>query len=158
MKNSKTIVVFAVSLLAALAALTHALSKGAKPVRADSERNGQLHITKLCTAYNFMAGGHCTIATSNVPQLPHGTTVYYDQAAGTPAGFLDSNVMLVVASGDWAVGRCTVEAATGKGLCTVTDGVGPLAGFSARINVVIAAGGEPTYWDGTYSIEDLDNR
>jgi hypothetical protein len=158
MKNSKIIVVFAVSLIAALAALTHALTKGLTPVLAFSEQNGQIHITKLCSDYHGLAGDHCTIATSNLPELPPGTTVYYDQAFGIPAGNLDSNVMLFVSSGDWAVGRCTVEGATGKGLCNVTDGVGPLAGFTARVDVVINPTTGITYWDGTYSFEALPNR
>ena len=138
--------------------LTHSLSTGAKPALAFSAQNGQVHITKLCTAYTGAAGDHCTIATSDVTALPSGTTVYYDQAFGIPAGNLDSNVMLYVSSGDWAVGRCTVEGATGHGLCTVSDGVGPLAGFSARINVVIDPVTGITYWDGTYSFNSLPPR
>ena len=162
MKNSKPILVLAVILMVSLGALTHAVSKGARPVQAFSEQNGQqsgqLHITKLCSDYKGAAGDHCTIATSNVFVLPPGTTVYYDQAFGIPAGNLDSNVMLCVSSGHWAVVRCTVEGATGQGLCTVTDGVGPLAGFTARINVVINSTTGITYWDGTYRIEALPNR
>jgi hypothetical protein len=131
----------------------HSLSAGATPVLASSARHGQLHITKLCSTYTGAAGDHCTIATSNVTELPSGTTVYYDQAFGIPAGNLDSNIMLYVSSGNWAVGRCTVEGATGHGLCTVTDGVGPLAGFRARVNVVIDATTQITYWDGTYSLD-----
>jgi hypothetical protein len=158
MKNLKPIFGLAVVLIASLAVLTHSLSKGARPVLASSEQNGQLHITKLCPDYHYAAGDHCTIATSNVSELPPGTTVYYDQAFGIPAGNLDSNIMLFVSSGDWAVGRCTVEAATGKGLCSVTDGVGPLAGFTGRVNVVIDFTTGITYWDGTYSFNALPNR
>jgi hypothetical protein len=153
MKNSKTVVAFAVTLIATLVALT----KEPTPVLA-SAQNGQIHITKLCSDYHGAAGDHCTISTSNIAELPAGTTVYYDQAFGIPAGNLDSNVMLFVSSGNWAVGRCTVEGATGKGLCTVTDGVGPLAGFTARIQVVIDFATGITYWDGTYSFDALPNR
>jgi hypothetical protein len=138
--------------------LTHSLGTGATPALAFSAQNGQVHITKLCPAYTGAAGDHCTIATSDVTVLPPGTTVYYNQAFGIPAGNLDSNVMLYVSSGDWAVGRCTVEGATGHGLCTVSDGVGPLAGFSARINVVIDPVTGITYWDGTYSFNSLPPR
>ena len=98
------------------------------------------------------------IATSTLSELPPGTTVYYDQAFGIPAGNLDSNIMLFVSSGDWAVGRCTVEGATGKGLCTASDGVGQLAGFTARFDVVIDSASGITYWDGTYSFEALPGR
>jgi hypothetical protein len=158
MKNSRPFFGLAVILIASLAALTHSLTKGATPVLASSARNGQIHITKLCSDYHGAAGDHCTIATSNLAELPPGTTVYYDQAFGIPAGNLDSNVMLFVSSSDWAVGRCSVEGATGKGLCTVTDGVGPLAGLTARVDVVIDFATGITYWDGTYSFEALPNR
>jgi hypothetical protein len=158
MKNTKITVATAAILVASLAALTHSLGAGASRVLASSARNGQLHITKLCSDYHGGAGDHCTISTSNLAELPGGTVVYYDQAFGVPAGNLDSNVMLFVSSGDWAVGRCTVEGATGKGLCAATDGVGPLAGFTARVNVVIDFATGITYWDGTYSFEALPNR
>jgi hypothetical protein len=158
MKNSKPVFGLAVLLIASLATFTHSLSKGARPVLASSAQNGQLHITKLCPDYHGGPGDHCTIATSSLAALPPGTTVYYDQALGIPAGNLDSNVMLFVSSGDWAVGRCSVEAATGKGLCTVTDGVGPLAGFTARVNVVIDFATGITYWDGTYSFDAKDGK
>lgn len=158
MKSSKTVVAFAMILVAALAALTHAMTKGVAPVLASSARNGQIHITKLCSDYHGASGDHCTIATSNIAELPAGTNVYYDQAFGIPAGNLDSNVMLFVSSGNWAVGRCTVEGATGNGLCTVTDGVGQLAGFTARIQVVIDFATGITYWDGIYSFDALPNR
>jgi hypothetical protein len=125
---------------------------------ASSARNGQVHITKLCPTYTGAAADHCSIATSNVSELPAGTTVYYDQALGIPAGNLDSNVMLYVSSGNWAVGRCTVEGATGHGLCTVSDGVGSLAGFGARVDVVIDPKTLITYWDGTYSFNSLPPR
>ena len=80
------------------------------------------------------------------------------QAFGIPAGNLDSNVMLFVSSGNFAAGRCAVEAATGKGLCAATDGLGPPAGFTARINAVINFTTGITYWDGTYSFESLPDR
>jgi hypothetical protein len=157
-ENLETDLWLAVILIASLATVTHSLSKGASPVLASSAQNGQLHITKLCPDFHGAAGDHCTIATSNLAELPPGTTVYYDQAFGIPAGNLDSNVMLFVSSGNWAVGRCTVEAATLKGLCTALDGVGPLAGFTARVEVVIDPVTGVTSWDGTYRFEALPNR
>ena len=62
---------------------------------------------------------------------------------------LDSNVVIEVAPGDLAVGRCTPDNSTGAGLCTFSDGVGELAGFDARVNVSYLDG--PNFgWVGTY--------
>jgi len=152
LKNTTRMLVCGLAAAAGFIAVIHSLS-GVTPVLAYSPPRGQLHITKLCPTYTGAAGDHCTVATSNITELPSGTTVYYDQAFGIPAGNLDSNIMIYVSSGNWAVGRCTVEGATGHGLCTVTDGVGPLAGFRAHINVVIDATTQITYWDGTYSFD-----
>jgi len=118
---------------------------------AFDEQNGVLHITKECSQYHLGAGQFCTITSSNIPQIPPGANVYYDQAAGIPAGMLDSNVVLRVGTLDWAVGRCTLDPATFSGLCTFSDGVGPLAGFKARINVS-PTGGVNFRWVGTYSL------
>ncbi len=78
--------------------------------------------------------------------------MFYDQAAGIPEGMLDSNVILDAGNGDRAVGRCTLDASTGVGLCTFSDGIGGFAGFQARIDVLYLGG--PDYaWNGTYSWE-----
>ena len=157
--NSTRLAAVALTAVAGLIiALAYPLHAGESADPTSSCRRGQLHITKLCTNYTGAAGSYCTVATSNLSELPSGTTVYYDQAFGIPAGNLDSNVMLYVSSGNWAVGRCTVEAATGKGLCRVVDGVGPLAGFSARVTVVIDPKTLITYWDGTYSFDPPETK
>ena len=52
-----------------------------------------------------------------------------------------SNVVFDAGSGDWAVGRCTLDFSTGLGLCTFSDGTGPLTGFHARVNLSPAGGG-----------------
>ena len=129
-------------------------------ISATLAQNGPVHITKDCGSYTGLAGGYCTIVSSNVPAIPMGSTVFYDQAAGIPAplpppasGMLDSNVVLYVGFNDWAVGRCTLNIDGSTGLCTFSDGVGPLAGFSARVNVSFVGGtdGAVYAWDGTYS-------
>jgi hypothetical protein len=118
-------------------------------VRASDERDGHLHITKDCTGDSGGAGAHCTIATSNLAEIPAGSAVYYDQAAGTPTGLLDSNVILDAGHGDRAIGRCTLDFSTGLGLCTFSDGTGRLSRFTARVNVSFL-GGNLWAWDGTY--------
>ena len=151
--------------LTALAAMAPPLMPGAARVDKGDERKGYLHVTKECPDYTGAAGGFCTIASSDLAQIPADTTVFYDQAAGppfgsgVPTGLLDSNVVLRVGTLDWAVGRCTVDfsaypttysSPVPVGLCTFTDGTGPLTGFQARL-VVSWTGGTGYTWDGPYS-------
>jgi hypothetical protein len=133
------------------------LSTGGPTVSASSERNGQLHVTKECSQNTGMPGTFCTITSSNLPEITVGAKVFYDQQAGIPAGMLDSNVVLHVGTGDWAVGRCTLDGSTGRGLCTFSDGVGPFTGFRARVDVA-PSGGPNFRWDGTYSFKSQPPR
>jgi hypothetical protein len=124
---------------------------------ASDERNGQLHVTKDCAANTGLPGSHCTIASSNLPEIPAGSNIYYDQALGIPTGLLDSNVVLDAGHGDRALGRCTLDLATGLGLCTFSDGTGRLAGFTARVNVSFL-GGTLWAWNGTYRFRPEPDR
>jgi len=132
------------------AALTFSMTSGAAPVWAFSEQSGNLHVMKECSQYTGAPGSFCTIAASNVGPIKVNSKVYYDQAAGTPAGLLDSNVVLDAGAGNRAYGRCSVDLSTYTGLCTFSDGTGEFAGFQARINVT-PLGGVNFAWDGTYS-------
>ena len=121
-----------------------------RAVRLDSE--GDLHVTKECSAYTGAAGGYCTITSSNLAAIKAGSKVYYDQAAGIPAGLLDSNVILDAGAGDRAVGHCTLDLGTSLGLCTFSGGTGQFTGFHARVDVSPVQGIAKNYhWDGTYS-------
>jgi hypothetical protein len=145
--------------IAGLVALILALSTGAAPVSA-SERNRkhrQLHATKNCAEYTGLAGSFCTITSSSLPQIKVGSKVIYDQAAGVPAGMLDSNIVLDAGEGNRAVGRCTLDLVTRFGLCTFSDGTGELAGFHARVDVS-HLGGRDWAWDGTYSFRREGDR
>jgi hypothetical protein len=126
-------------------------------VSANDARNGQLRIQKDCTGYAGNAGDHCTITLSNFSRIPTGSHIFYDQAAGVPAGMLDSNIVLDAGRGNRAVGRCTLDNSTGLGLCTLSDGTGLLAGFTARIDVSYL-GGTLFAWNGTYSFNPLPPR
>jgi len=133
--------------------LTLSLSTGA--AAADSERNGQLHVTKECSQDKGAAGDFCTITSSNLAAIKVGSKVYYDQALGIPKGLLDSNVVLDAGNGNRAVGRCTLDLSTGLGLCTFSDGTGQFTGFRARVDVDCRAG---CRWDGTYSFSPEPER
>jgi hypothetical protein len=137
-----------------LGSLTLALALSTGAAWAD-ERNGQLHVTKECSQDKGAAGDHCTITSSNLAEIKVGSKVFYDQAAGIPAGLLDSNVVLDAGSGNRAVGRCTLDLTTGRGLCTFSDGTGQFAGFSARVDVDCRSG---CRWDGTYSFKSEPER
>jgi len=132
-----------------------AASAGTKGLSA--EGGHRLRVTKECTQYTGASGSFCTITGSNVPQILVGSTVTYDQAAGVPAGMLDSNVILDAGGGNRAIGRCTLDLTTGLGLCTFSDGTGTFAGFHARIKVSPPADGKNWHWDGVYGFgEDGD--
>lgn len=136
----------------ALVALILSLSTRAVPVSAQSARNGVLHVMKECSQDHGLAGDFCTITSSNFDPIAVGSNVFYDQAAGIPAGLLDSNVVLDAGNGNRAVGHCTLDLKTGLGLCTFSDGTGQFAGFSARVDVDCTSG---CRWDGTYSFNSL---
>src|SRR5580765_3586847 len=142
-----------------LVALILTLGSGAASVAASekSKRHKQLHVTKDCMPYTGLAGSFCVITSSNLPEIKVGSKVLYDQAAGIPAGMLDSNVVLDTGGGDRAVGRCTLDLVTGLGLCTFSDGTGSLAGFHARVDVS-ALGGKQWAWDGTFRFRSEHDR
>ena len=139
---------------AGLMLLAVPLVTGASPVAAQEGNNGQLHILKDC-GIPTNPQNTCQILHSNLSALPAGSLIYYDQVTGGPSagpGYLDSNVFVYVKSGQWAVGRCTVANDASAGICTLSDGVGPLAGITVRVNVTYTPGGDGALfaWDGTY--------
>ena len=127
---------------------------GNPAVSASAGRSGFLQVTKECSEYNRAAGSFCTITSSGIPEIAVGSKVLYGQAAGIPAGLLDSNVVLDAGGGNRAVGRCTLALSTGLGLCTFSDGTGQFAGFHARVDVSPPAFvGDDWHWSGTYEFE-----
>lgn len=146
----KTLTPFFVVPLVTVVALALALSAGSASVSA-SDDDRPLHVTKECHEYSGGAGQFCTIASSSLGRIKVGSRVYYDQAAGTPAGLLDSNIVLDAGNGNRAVGRCTLDLTTGLGLCTLSDGIGRFAGFHARVRVSPPRDeNDDWHWDGTY--------
>jgi hypothetical protein len=159
-----TIIARFVTLVIGVAAAAVYLTTGAASLAAEDGRHRPFHLEKDCIAYTGAAGDHCTVTRSNLPEIPPGSIIYYDQANGIPAippnGFLDSNIFLYVATGDWAVGRCTLDNTTNLGVCTLSDGTGPLAGVTARVDVSFLGGtdGALYAWEGTYSFNPLPGR
>jgi len=146
-----TIFTLALALVASL--VTFSLTPGVASVSAsDDQRQRSLHLVKECTSYTGLAGSFCTFTSSNLAAIPVGSKVFYDQAAGTPAGLLDSNVVLDAGGGNRGVGRCTLVFSSLLGLCTFSDGTGTLTGFHARLDVDCTAGIDRCRWDGPYSL------
>jgi hypothetical protein len=152
-KIAKTVGVSAVAVLFATGGGARSLL--AAPGGDRYEDHGhRLRVTKECSKYNGTAGSFCTITGSNVPQIAVGSVVTYDQAAGIPAGMLDSNVVLDAGGGNRAVGRCTLDLSNGLGICTFSDGTGNLANFHARVKVSPPTDGLNWHWEGVYGFDD----
>ena len=166
LKRSVSSISFGLLALAGLAAVILALTP--RPAQAH-ERNGELHVTKNCSAWTLDNGAFCTITSSNLPEIEVGSKVLYAQAPvgcdnggttypctvplPTPEGgyiSVDSSAVLYVGTGNWAVGRCTLDSTGNFGLCTFSDGTGRLAGFHARVDVS-STDGLNYSWNGTYS-------
>ena len=130
---------------AAIAALTVLVPS----VSAASPHGGALHVQKECHEYTGLAGGFCTITSSNLAEIPVGSRVVFASAAS--AYWLSSDFVLnPPGSGtSSADGHCDVNLTTDLGLCTFFGGTGNLTGFQASA-VVAYAGGNIWYADGTY--------
>lgn len=123
------------------------------------ENVGKLQVTKDCSAFKGEAGGSCTVSASNLAAINVGSKIFYTQAAGTPPGFLDSDIILDSGTGNRAVGHCTFDLGTNRGLCTFSDGTGQFDGFRARLAVSLAPGSNSSYrLDGTYSFSPESGR
>ena len=152
MKTIRIRTFFALVLVAGLVTLTLLLS----PALVSASGGRSLHVRKDCSQFTGLPGSFCTVTASNVAAIPVGSKVFYDQAAGIPAGLLDSNIVLDAGNGNRAVGRCTLDLATGLALCLFFDGTGNLAGFHARINGSPGVPPDSSYhWDGRYGFAGI---
>ena len=150
---------------AGLTLLTISLIAGASPTSAQDDSVGRLRVLKDCETWSGIPGStYCQIVRSDFPELPAGTRIYYNQITDGPtagsAGFLDSTIFVYVNDRQWAVGRCTVPNDNQPGLCTLSDGVGSLAGLTARIVVTYKPGGSGFLytWNGTFRFKQIQGR
>jgi hypothetical protein len=133
-------------LLAILVTGTLAAASSAA-TNASSPRRGALHVTKECSEYTGLADSWCTITSSNLKAIKVGSRVVYLQAAGQTS--LDSDIVLVVGPGNYALGHVTLDFTTGTGVVTIWGGIGHFEGFSAKVAVSHLDG--PNWaWDGKY--------
>jgi hypothetical protein len=119
---------------------------------ASSSHAGELHLKKECSEYTFLADSFCTITASNLDLIKVGSRVVYLQAPGTTS--LDSDIVLVVGPGSYALGHVTLDLATGQGLVSLRGGAGPFKSFHAKAHVSPPGGinGADWAWDGKYSV------
>jgi hypothetical protein len=120
-------------------------------VSATSPHSGALHVTKECSAYNHLAGGYCTITSSNLPAIPVGSKVIYESAL---VGLvLETDITLdPPGPGDVAFGHVHLDLVAKVGTAVFTGGTGRLAGFTASVAVTPIVGVPFNWsWDGTYA-------
>ena len=142
-KRSALVAAAAVLVLAACGATTRSAGPSGGSGAAD------LQVTKDCSEAMGAAGDVCTITASNHEAIQVGSRLVFASASGPD--FLDSDIVLDVSPGNFAIGHCTVHLATGSGVCTLAGGTGDFAGFNARVDVAADAS-DPTVhlWSGTY--------
>jgi len=120
-------------------------------VSAASHRSGALHVTKECSAYTHLAGGYCTITSSNLAAIPVGSKVIYESAL---VGLvLETDVTLdPPGAGDVAFGHVHLDLVAGAGTAVFTGGTGRLAAFTASVAVTPNVGVPYGWkWDGTFA-------
>jgi len=137
-------------LAAALAAASITVAMTAS-VSAASPRSGDLHVKKECSDYHGFAGQHCTITSSNIPEIKAGSHVVYASAAGDPtAGQLNSDLIIDGPGNNTAYGHVVLDLTTFTGVVTMSGGTGKFKHFHALVTVT-PLGGPNFAWDGTYS-------
>jgi hypothetical protein len=136
----------ATAMIAALAVLapSAAASGGGHHAR-------DLHVTKECSAYTHLAGGFCTITSSNLAAIPVGSKVIYEH--DLVGLVLDTDITLdPPGPGAVAFGHVHLDLVAKVGSAVFTGGTGKLAGFNASVAVTPDAGVPFGWrWDGTYT-------
>ena len=110
-------------------------------------------MTKECSQYTRLAGGFCTITSSNLKDIEIGTKVIYAVASG--ATVLNSDVTLDPPGpgNSVAFGHVVLDLASGQGVVTISGGTGKFMWLHA--SVVVSRLIRPNWaWDGTYSFSD----
>ncbi len=140
--------VFALALVAGFVGLTLSLSTGAVSA---SPRSGELNMTKECSEYTYLAGGFCTITSSNIKAIEVGARVVYASAFDFGTFTLDSDIVVVAGPGNTAFGHVHLDGVTGTGLVTLSGGTGKFTHLNASA-AVSYLGGPNWGWDGMYSL------
>jgi hypothetical protein len=139
------------------AALVAAAGISVAVATASSPHGGDLHLKKECSEYTGLADSFCTITSSNLKAIKVGSRVVYLQAAGATS--LDSDIVLVVGPGNYALGHVILDLGTGLGVVTLSGGTGQFSSVHAKARVTPPGGanGADWAWDGRYSFGGHDD-
>jgi len=120
-------------------------------------RSGALHITKECSQYTRLAGGFCTITSSNLKDIEVGTRVVYTDASGPTVLNTDVTLDPPGPGNNKAFGHVVLDLVARHGVVTISGGTGKFTWLEANV-VVSYLGGRNWAWDGTYSFSDGGDR
>ncbi|HXQ77481.1 MAG TPA: hypothetical protein VN797_04710 [Gemmatimonadaceae bacterium] len=119
----------------------------------ESARSGWLHAVKNCGGYHGLAGQSCILTSTNLRQIPDGSTVTYASALGTTT--LNSDIIITPPGpgNSVAFGHVDLNLITRTGVATLNGGTGVFKHFSATVNIVkiVTADGHDWTWDGPFS-------
>ena len=121
-------------------------------VSAVSPRSGDLHVQKECHEYTGLAGGFCTITSSNLAAIPVGSKVIYLQDKG--ATVLETDVILDPPGpgNNMAFGHVHLDLVAKVGVATFAGGTGKFTWFTATVDVTPnAAVTRGWFWEGSYT-------
>ena len=120
-------------------------------VSAASPRSGTLHVTKECSEFTLLAGGFCTITSSDLTAIKAGMKVVYASPVDQVQWTLNSDIVLQGPGNNAAFGHVSLDLVTGLGVVTFSGGTGRFSGFTAISVNVSALGGPNWSWEGPYS-------
>jgi hypothetical protein len=116
------------------------------------DRSGHLQVTKDCSQNQGLADQFCTITSANLSEIKVGSRIVYLEAVPAPYTTLDSDIVLVVGTGNFALGHCVLPLPAGPGKCTLSGGRGTFSHFKASVVVTQDSTNPSVYfWNGTYS-------
>ncbi len=121
-------------------------------VSAASPRSGDLHVTKECSEYTHLAGGFCTITSSNLAAIPVGSKVIYVQ--DLHGLVLETDIVLDPPGpgNNMAFGHVHLDLVAKVGVATFTGGTGKFTWFNATVAVTPnPAEAFGWSWDGSYA-------
>lgn len=115
-------------------------------------RSGDLRVQKECHEYTHLAGGFCTITSSNLAAIPAGSRVIYLQ--DLVGSVLETDVVLDPPGpgNNMAFGHVHLDLVTKVGVVTLAGGTGKFMWFTGAV-VVTPNSAVPFgwFWDGTYA-------
>jgi hypothetical protein len=112
-------------------------------------------VTKECSQYTRLAGGFCTITSSNIDAIEVGTRVVYALASGPTVLNTDVTLDPPGPGNNAAFGHVVLDLAARRGVVTISGGTGKFTWLEASA-VVSHLGGPNWAWDGTYSFSPRD--